>query len=442
MSNWGVYKMKIPIFPGRFQPFHNGHLWVLRKIINEHGVAIIAIVNPDPLKTPYTDYETFHPIYNPFNFWERFVQIASVIKFENMVDKTEIVPLIHPRINIENDKSFLPKDRVWYIPNIDEHEFQKISDFQKLGEEVIPLEIPSRLLSIRATKIRNCINMDAQCFDCYPKVIYDLLWERNMRFNVKTIYFKHREKACGVSEMRCNKLKKTGESQKSNTENKWLRAIGESVLQMAGPIGVPLKFLLSLYEDNKSEKRELQFKQLLQSTNAIIDSETLREIFEIKQGLEKNHKLLLDILQYTLNYTKGSEINFSDQFKNVFRKTIAEEQIIKNQNHILDFRILSQKNIISELIKIFGQDVELLKVIARENGFPIDKINWQKTPRVVISEFVEKCQNQDVYILANVFISIVEEYSGSQILNEFANLINEVKNFDAISIFHLRPDKT
>jgi cytidyltransferase-like protein len=125
----------IPIFPGRFQPLHYGHLWVIEQMISKYGKCIVAIVNPDPESTNYPDYETFHPVYNPFNYWERYIQIKTVLISRGLWQEVEIIPLAHPRYFAKEDKSFLPNDRIWYIPPLNINEVKKIVDFQKQGEK-------------------------------------------------------------------------------------------------------------------------------------------------------------------------------------------------------------------------------------------------------------------------------------------------------------------
>ena len=63
---------EVIIFHGRFQPFHIGHEWILRYLIeNTSNRIVIGIVNPDPWDISSGDDPSFHrfsPNRNPLTF--------------------------------------------------------------------------------------------------------------------------------------------------------------------------------------------------------------------------------------------------------------------------------------------------------------------------------------------------------------------------------------
>ncbi|MCL4400944.1 MAG: nicotinamide-nucleotide adenylyltransferase [Candidatus Parvarchaeota archaeon] len=70
------------IFIGRFQPFHNGHLSILKKIIKENDSVIVAIGSAQYSNTPQ----------NPFSAGERIVIINKILKELN-AKEFYIVPI-------------------------------------------------------------------------------------------------------------------------------------------------------------------------------------------------------------------------------------------------------------------------------------------------------------------------------------------------------------
>lgn len=87
--------MPTGLFIGRFQPFHNGHLKVIRDILEEN--ERITIVIGGPAKTDEK---------NPFSFGERERMIRLALKSEGI--KTY---RIHPIANVNDDEKWNAKIR-------------------------------------------------------------------------------------------------------------------------------------------------------------------------------------------------------------------------------------------------------------------------------------------------------------------------------------------
>ncbi len=100
------------IYPGRFQPFHLGHLKAINYILKEEKELIIVIENA---------MESF-TLSNPFTAGERIEMIWSALKLEK-IDLSRI--LLIPISNIENNaqwvnylKTMLPDFDICYSNNV------------------------------------------------------------------------------------------------------------------------------------------------------------------------------------------------------------------------------------------------------------------------------------------------------------------------------------
>ncbi|MEM0127748.1 MAG: nicotinamide-nucleotide adenylyltransferase [Thermoplasmatales archaeon] len=71
-----------PLLIGRFQPFHNGHLWLVEKIVREYGSIIIGIGSA----------QESHTLVNPFTAGERQYMIQKALE-SNSIRDFYLVPI-------------------------------------------------------------------------------------------------------------------------------------------------------------------------------------------------------------------------------------------------------------------------------------------------------------------------------------------------------------
>ncbi len=96
------------LYIGRFQPFHNGHLEVVKNILSEHEELIIAIGSAQESHTPK----------NPFTAGERFEMIRATIAQEPYdLSKIYMVPVEDVKRNaiwVAHVRSVVPKFDIVY----------------------------------------------------------------------------------------------------------------------------------------------------------------------------------------------------------------------------------------------------------------------------------------------------------------------------------------
>lgn len=162
---------RIPIFGGRFQPFHKGHAHLLERMLREYEKIIVAIVNPDPDKPPKVDFERFQSDANPLNYWERYWIFQTWAASIGASDRVYFVPTWHPRVSVAREAFFFPaqRKRFWWVPDIDESEGAKVADFIRLGEEVrVVDDVPAKDLSYNSTVLRRRMRAGLAWHDAVP----------------------------------------------------------------------------------------------------------------------------------------------------------------------------------------------------------------------------------------------------------------------------------
>lgn len=151
------------LFIGRFQPFHNGHLWAIKEILKECDHITVAIGSSEKKNTKI----------DPFSYEERKAMIEATLKDYNITHYT-IVPV--PDIN---------NDTLWpgHVKKL-----VGLFDFVYTGSELTKklflmegaavIELP-RHEGISATEIRLRISKGLKYDDLIPKGTIQVLQQMN-----------------------------------------------------------------------------------------------------------------------------------------------------------------------------------------------------------------------------------------------------------------------
>jgi cytidyltransferase-like protein len=149
------------VWDGRFQPFHLGHVAVIRAILNHFHLPLVVMIIQSTAESPSNDYvaqvNPHHaPKRNPLTLWERFCMIQDVVRAESWTDRVTALGIPRPDVYWKIASSFYPTRRFICVTDKDEYERSKVSFWHSLGEEV--RVVPSaNLPMISATKVKQLI---------------------------------------------------------------------------------------------------------------------------------------------------------------------------------------------------------------------------------------------------------------------------------------------
>ena len=145
-------KYRCGLYIGRFQPIHIGHESIIRKMLKECNIVIVAIGSAQEHNTPR----------NPFNFYERKDFITNIFYREVISGKLIIIPL-KDRENPSNDASWgdYVFDKVKWFTNekpdvvYEGEEAERNSWYDNLGIKVV--KVPRTNIPVSATKLREAL---------------------------------------------------------------------------------------------------------------------------------------------------------------------------------------------------------------------------------------------------------------------------------------------
>ena len=139
------------ILPGRFQPFHNDHLKILKQALQEISEYIFLgiIVHTFPIKSSETKFESEarrqnSPERNLFTPTERIIMIKDCLREELMNNADKIMPTLLPRpeANWDMIKTMFKGSRIWIIPDVgEEFDNMKADFFTSMGDKVHRVKI-------------------------------------------------------------------------------------------------------------------------------------------------------------------------------------------------------------------------------------------------------------------------------------------------------------
>lgn len=162
------------LFIGRFQPFHNGHLYAIERILNENEEIIIGIGSA----------QDSYSLKNPLTAGERIEMIREIAKDIGILDKVIIVPI--PDIN---ENMVWPARVIELVPS-----FNKVYSgnelvlmlFEKFGIETVRIKHINRYI-YQGSVIRDKIIKGEDWRDLVPERVYRYLKKIKFEERIKRL---------------------------------------------------------------------------------------------------------------------------------------------------------------------------------------------------------------------------------------------------------------
>jgi len=175
--------MQSALFIGRFQPFHLGHLDVIKQILKKNERVIIVIGSAE---------KNFLPD-NPFTAGERFQIIDECLREADIpAEKYCIIPVRNVNnyaLWVNHINCYIPPyNRLFtgseIVKACYEGKYHRPNEQTKIGPEIIQLK---RILKISATKIREMILKGGNWQKLVPPACAKLLTEWNIKNRLRDI---------------------------------------------------------------------------------------------------------------------------------------------------------------------------------------------------------------------------------------------------------------
>jgi cytidyltransferase-like protein len=153
------------VWDGRFQPFHFGHLAVIRRILEHFQLPTVVFVIQSSVATPANAYSAevnphHAPERNPLTVWERYSMISTALEAERLTAEVRVLGIPRPDLYWAIARSFYPTNRFICLTEKDDYELSKAAFWASLGERV--QVVPSAdLPKISATIVKESLHRGA-----------------------------------------------------------------------------------------------------------------------------------------------------------------------------------------------------------------------------------------------------------------------------------------
>ena len=163
---------------GRFQPFHNGHLWLVIQALAQAEHVLIGICTPEICSQEIAE-QTGYPCtaeQNPYSYTDRVRMITDSLT-EKGIDPDRYTCMPFPS-DYSGVSESIPHDTIFLLSVANESDTQKADYIRTLGFEVETTRIPS-VRNESGSHIRSLVQANSQPWhELVPPAVRAILEEQ------------------------------------------------------------------------------------------------------------------------------------------------------------------------------------------------------------------------------------------------------------------------
>ncbi|NEQ35624.1 MAG: hypothetical protein F6K40_04645 [Okeania sp. SIO3I5] len=199
----------------------------------------------------------------------------------------------------------------------------------------------------------------------------------------------------------------------------YLQALAKALSKLAGPLGSPLEFFLSLYQDKQTQKRKAELDEMIVEGQNL-SRETLAEIFEARSEIkELREQFILEMeIGFSILAKNTALISSSDLEESLPGLMEAYKEKLEASG-LITYEVLAD-----ELYKYYEKDA-LLFLAHISPYFPVGEVHSCAALPVIISDFLTRCSGKELKQQAKIFNALSKKNPGSEPLKVKSLMLQE-----------------
>jgi len=196
----------------------------------------------------------------------------------------------------------------------------------------------------------------------------------------------------------------------------WLKAIGEGVAKASGPLGAPLKTLLSIMTSEDQAKVNITLDKIIKQ-QAEYSDETLVSLVQVHDDMKELKDFMLQQI--------GARISvFTKLPSNMSANLCIEDMAFFGPTSI------TENELQKELEELYSTKMELFWGDISRTEFPTSRLKRTGRPELEIIDFIEFCKGQSMQTLLNTYSFLLRQNNGSIILYQLVSDLSEAAKLE------------
>jgi hypothetical protein len=211
--------------------------------------------------------------------------------------------------------------------------------------------------------------------------------------------------------------------QRSEDMLSFIRALGKAVSHLIGPMGAPIEFIISLYDDKKSNEMQQLF--LMGLDNIAAQQEELKSL--VLTPIEGMAKTQVDIVLSAIHRQIAENEEYRQKIRLTLDNASATDEELRDAFVFgispVDLRsvgLLSEEQLEEDLRKLYQADIITFVNDLKRCGFPVEELNILQSAANVYRAFVDYSRRPDPCINADIFRKLYDKNKASDELGQWA----------------------